>query len=75
MHWAIQLVSILTSGAANDLVGADEPLPDMVTDTLIADTAFDDDDRVIKPLTAAGETARNFSMRSLLLAASVVWLN
>ena len=47
----------LTGGEAHDLVGADELLPDMQANMLIADKAFDADERVIKPLTAAGKTA------------------
>jgi transposase len=47
----------LTGGEVHDLVGADELLPDMQANTLIADKAFDADERVIKPLAAAGKTA------------------
>ena len=47
----------LTGGEAYDLVGADELLPDMEADMLLADKAFDADERVIKPLAAAGKTA------------------
>ena len=47
----------LTGGQAHDLVGADHLLPDMQADVLIADKAFDAEERVIKPLTAAGKTA------------------
>lgn len=47
----------LTGGEAHDLVGADELLPDMEADTLIADKAFDADKRVIEPLAAAGKKA------------------
>ena len=47
----------LTGGEAHDLVGADELLPDMQANTLIADKAFDADERVIGPLAAAGKTA------------------
>jgi transposase len=46
----------LTGGQAHDLVGADQLLPIMNADTLIADKAFDADQRVINPLTAAGKT-------------------
>jgi transposase len=46
----------LTGGEAHDLVGADHLLPDMQADMLIADKAFDADERVIKPLAAAGKT-------------------
>lgn len=37
-------------------VGADHLLLEMEADTLIADKAFDADERVIKPLAAAGKT-------------------
>ena len=47
----------LTGGEAHDLVGADHLLPSMQADTLIADKAFDADERVIAPLAAAGKTA------------------
>ena len=47
----------LTGGQAHDLVGADHLLPDMQADMLIADKAFDADQRVIVPLVAAGKTA------------------
>ena len=47
----------LTGGEAHDLVGADELLPEMEADMLLADKAFDADERVIKPLAAAGKTA------------------
>jgi transposase len=46
----------LTGGEAHDLVGADHLLPDMQADTLIADKAFEADERVIEPLAAAGKT-------------------
>ena len=45
----------LTGGEAHDLVGADHLLPSMQADTLIADKAFDADERVIAPLAAAGK--------------------
>ena len=47
----------LTGGQAHDLVGADNLLPSMQADTLIADKAFDADQRVLAPLVAAGKTA------------------
>jgi transposase len=47
----------LTGGEAHDLVGADELLPNMQAKTLIADKAFDADERVIRPLAASGKTA------------------
>jgi transposase len=46
----------LTGGEAHDLVGADELPPDMEANTLIADKAFDADERVIEPLAAARKT-------------------
>ena len=46
----------LTPGQAHDLQGADALLPDMQADTLLADKAFDADQRVIMPLEAAGKT-------------------
>jgi transposase len=45
----------LTGGEAHDLVGADHLIPTMQAETLIADKAFDADQRVIDPLTAAGK--------------------
>jgi len=47
----------LTGGHVHDLVGADHLLPSMQADTLIADKAFDAEERVIGPLAAAGKTA------------------
>ena len=46
----------LTPGQAHDLQGADALLPHMQADVLLADKAFDADERVIKPLLAAGKT-------------------
>jgi transposase len=46
---------LLTGGQEHDLVGADQLLPEMKADTLIADKAFDADARVIEPLTACGK--------------------
>ena len=46
----------LTPGQAHDLQGADALLPHMKADTLLADKAFDADQRVIQPLKAAGKT-------------------
>jgi transposase len=45
----------LTPGQAHDLQGADALLPQMKADTLLADKAFDADQRVIEPLEAAGK--------------------
>ena len=47
---------ILTQGQAHDLEGADVLLPDMAAETLLADKAFDADERVIEPLRARGKT-------------------
>lgn len=47
----------LTGGEAHDLVGADHLLPEMQAETLLADKAFDADERVIQPLAAGGKTA------------------
>lgn len=46
----------LTPGQAHDLEGADVLLPHMQANTLLADKAFDADERVIEPLLAAGKT-------------------
>ncbi|MFO1082585.1 MAG: IS5 family transposase [Reyranellaceae bacterium] len=46
----------LTPGQAHDLQGADALLPQMNANTLLADKAFDVDQRVIKPLEALGKT-------------------
>jgi transposase len=47
---------ILTAGQVHDLAGADAMLPEMKAEALLADKAFDADERVIKPLEAAGKT-------------------
>ncbi|HEY5105310.1 MAG TPA: IS5 family transposase, partial [Caulobacteraceae bacterium] len=47
----------LTAGQAHDLEGADALLPQMEASTLLADKAYDADERVIEPLQAAGKTA------------------
>ena len=47
----------LTPGQAHDLAGADALLPQMTADLLIADKAFDADQRVIRPLASAGKAA------------------
>ena len=47
----------LTGGEAHDLVGADHLLPNMQAETLIADKAFDADERVLVPLALAGKAA------------------
>jgi transposase len=46
----------LTAGQVHDLAGADALLPQMAANVLIADKAYDADDRVIKPLAAAGKS-------------------
>ena len=51
------LAFFLTPGQAHDLEGADALLPQMKADTVLADKAFDADERVIEPLLAAGKTA------------------
>ena len=48
---------ILTPGQAHDLEGADALLPDMAAETLLADKAFDADERVIEPLLAQEKTS------------------
>jgi transposase len=50
------LAFFLTPGQAHDLQGADTLLPQMQANTLLADKAFDADERLIKPLLAAGKT-------------------
>ena len=47
----------LTPGQACDLDGSDVLLADVPADTVIADKAYDADDRVIRPLEQAGKTA------------------
>jgi transposase len=47
---------ILTPGQAHDLEGADALLPDMAAEVLLADKAFDADERVIEPLRAQGKS-------------------
>jgi len=49
------LAFFLTPGQAHDLEGADALLPQMKADTLLADKAFDADERVIEPLQAVGK--------------------
>lgn len=46
----------LTPGQACDLDGADQLLPELVADTILADKAYDADHRVIEPLQAQGKT-------------------
>jgi transposase len=47
----------LTGGQEHDLAGADALLPELEAETLIADKAFDADQRVREPLAEAGKTA------------------
>ena len=47
----------LTGGEVHDRAGADEAIPTMAADTLMADKAYDADKRLIEPLIAAGRTA------------------
>lgn len=47
----------LTPGQVSDLDGADKLLPDVVADTVLADKAYDADERVIQSLEAQGKTA------------------
>src|SRR3982750_3558514 len=47
----------LTGGQEHDLAGADALLPDLEAGTLIADKAFDADERVRAPLAEAGKAA------------------
>lgn len=46
----------LTPGQACDLDGADYLLPQLESDTVLADKAYDADKRVIEPLEAQGKT-------------------
>ena len=47
----------LTGGQEHDLAGADALLPRLEAETLMADKAFDADQRVLEPLAEAGKTA------------------
>jgi transposase len=47
---------ILTAGQVHDLAGADALVPGMDAEALLADKAYDADERVIEPLEAAGKT-------------------
>ena len=51
------LAFFLTPGHTHDLEGADVLLPQMQANTLLADKAYDAEQRVIDPLGAAGKTA------------------
>jgi len=47
---------MLTPGQAHDLQGADVLLPQLEAFTIIADKAYDADERVLLPLALAGKT-------------------
>ena len=47
----------LGPGQEHDLAGADALLPDLAAATLIADKAYDAEERVLRPLAQAGKTA------------------
>jgi len=47
---------VLTPGQAHDLQGADALLPHMQAQMLLADKAYDANERVLMPLAAAGKT-------------------
>lgn len=47
----------LTPGQASDLEGADQLLPELVAETVLADKGYDADERVIAPLQTQGKTA------------------
>jgi transposase len=47
----------LTAGQVHDLVGSDELLPALEANFVLADKAYDADERVIEPLRAAGKQA------------------
>lgn len=51
------LAFYLSGGQAHDLDGADALLPGMIAETLLADKAYDADERVLKRLEEAGKTA------------------
>jgi transposase len=48
---------LLTQGQIHDLTGADALLPQMASHVLIADKAYDADERVRQPLACAGKSA------------------
>jgi transposase len=58
---------VLTGGQVHDLTGADALLPSMKAKSLLADKAYDADQRVIAPLAAAGQTAVIPSKRNRLV--------
>jgi transposase len=47
----------LTAGQVHDLVGSNELLPALEANIVLADKAYDADERVIEPLRAAGKEA------------------
>jgi transposase len=61
MRWVLNALGnplsfYLTPGQATDLEGADQLLGDVIADTVLADKAYDADERVIEPLQAQGKT-------------------
>ena len=51
------LATVLTARQVHDLAGADALAPGMKAEALLADKAYDADERVIEPLEATGKTA------------------
>ena len=47
----------MTPGQTHDLAGADVLLPQIAADIVLADKAYDADERVLAPLAAMGKTA------------------
>jgi len=58
------LAFFLTAGQAHDLENADAFLPQLKAEIVLADKAYDADERVIEPLLAAGKTPVIPSRRS-----------
>ena len=52
MLWEIPLLFFFTPGQASDLEGADVLLPQVKTEAVLGDKAYDADERVILPLEA-----------------------
>ena len=63
----------LTGGNAHDLAGADHFLPIVKSGTLIADKAYDADERVLIPLSLAGKIAVIPQKRNRLVSRTVDW--
>ncbi len=57
MRWETPTGLLLTPGQASDLEGADALSPDLKARTLLADKAYDADERALDPLRQAGKTA------------------